>query len=144
MLHRLHRGAASCRLARAGAELFAFPRRLGLRVCHGSGPRCARLGIRPARFRTSGQFHTAREHGFDQGRTEAWCDTGWHRYTAWLRGGMVGPPEMTALLAPDEPSPVRVLREDGRSDLFLTADHSGRLIPRSLDGLGLPGSELDR
>jgi len=51
---------------------------------------------------------------------------------------------MTALLAPDEPSPVRVLREDGSSDLFLTADHAGRLIPRSLDRLGLPGSELDR
>jgi predicted N-formylglutamate amidohydrolase len=51
---------------------------------------------------------------------------------------------MTALLAPDEPSPVQVLRENGRSDLFLTADHAGRLIPRSLDRLGLPGSELDR
>ena len=51
---------------------------------------------------------------------------------------------MTALLAPDEPSPVQVLRENGRSDLFLTADHAGRIIPRSLGGLGLPASELDR
>ena len=51
---------------------------------------------------------------------------------------------MTALLAPDEPSPVHVLREDGRSDLFLTADHAGRIIPRSLGRLGLPESELDR
>jgi predicted N-formylglutamate amidohydrolase len=57
---------------------------------------------------------------------------------------MVGTPEMTALRAPDEPSPVRVLREDGRSDLFLTADHAGRAIPQSLNRLGLRESELDR
>ena len=57
---------------------------------------------------------------------------------------MVGTPEMTALLAPDESSPVRVLREDGRSDLFLTADHAGRAMPRSLGRLGLAESDLDR
>jgi predicted N-formylglutamate amidohydrolase len=51
---------------------------------------------------------------------------------------------MTALLAPDEPLPVRVLRENGQSELFLTADHAGRAIPRSLARLGLPESELDR
>ena len=51
---------------------------------------------------------------------------------------------MTALLAPDELSPVQVLRENGRSDLFLTADHAGRVIPRSLGRLGLPESEFDR
>jgi len=56
----------------------------------------------------------------------------------------VGISEMTALLAADEPSPVQVLREQGRSDLFLTADHAGRLIPRSLRRLGLPEAELDR
>jgi len=39
---------------------------------------------------------------------------------------------------------VRLLRADGRSDVFLTADHAGRAIPRSLAGLGLPDSELDR
>ncbi len=48
------------------------------------------------------------------------------------------------LLAPDEPSPVRVLRPDGRSDLFLTADHAGRMIPRRLRSLGLPPHELER
>lgn len=48
------------------------------------------------------------------------------------------------LLAPDEPSPVRVLRPDGASDIFLTADHAGRIIPRALDRLGLPESELAR
>jgi predicted N-formylglutamate amidohydrolase len=51
---------------------------------------------------------------------------------------------MTELLAPDEPSPVRVLREAGRSDLFLTADHAGRAIPSSLGRLGLTQAELDR
>jgi predicted N-formylglutamate amidohydrolase len=51
---------------------------------------------------------------------------------------------MTELLAPDEPSPVRVLREHGGSALFLTADHAGRGIPRSLGWLGLPNYELER
>lgn len=51
---------------------------------------------------------------------------------------------MTQLLAPDEPSPVRVLREDGSSVLFLTADHAGRAIPRALGQLGLSDHELDR
>jgi len=51
---------------------------------------------------------------------------------------------MTALLLPDEPAPVRVLREDGQSNLLLTADHAGRAIPRSLGRLGLPESELER
>lgn len=48
------------------------------------------------------------------------------------------------LLEPDEPGPVRVLREAGRSDFFLTADHAGRAIPRKLVRLGVPDSELDR
>lgn len=48
------------------------------------------------------------------------------------------------LLADDEPSPVRVLRPDGRSDFLLTADHAGRRIPRRLGSLGLPASELQR
>jgi predicted N-formylglutamate amidohydrolase len=51
---------------------------------------------------------------------------------------------MTTLLAPDEPSPVEVLHENGRSELLLSADHAGRIIPRSLGRLGLPASELDR
>jgi len=51
---------------------------------------------------------------------------------------------MTTLLEPDEPAPVRVLREAGRSPLLLTADHAGRAIPRALGRLGLPEPELDR
>jgi predicted N-formylglutamate amidohydrolase len=51
---------------------------------------------------------------------------------------------MTELLGPGEPAPVRVLREDGPSDLFLTADHAGRAIPCALGRLGLSESELGR
>jgi predicted N-formylglutamate amidohydrolase len=39
---------------------------------------------------------------------------------------------------------VRVLRADGASDLFLTADHAGREIPRRLARLGMLESELTR
>src|SRR5689334_17454950 len=48
------------------------------------------------------------------------------------------------LLAADEASPVRVLRETGSSAFVLTADHAGRAIPRRLGQLGLPDSELVR
>ncbi len=50
----------------------------------------------------------------------------------------------TRLLAADEPDPVRVLRSGGASDLFFTADHAGREIPRRLGRLGVPESELTR
>jgi predicted N-formylglutamate amidohydrolase len=48
------------------------------------------------------------------------------------------------LLASDEPAPVRVLRASGASDLFLTADHAGREIPRQLGRLGVSERELTR
>jgi len=51
---------------------------------------------------------------------------------------------MNDLLATDEPAPVRVLQPGGLSDLFLTADHAGRLIPRALGKLGLDEIELTR
>ncbi len=51
---------------------------------------------------------------------------------------------MATLLGPDDPIPVRVLREGGRSDIFLTADHAGRAIPRSLGRLGVPEDDLVR
>jgi predicted N-formylglutamate amidohydrolase len=55
-------------------------------------------------------------------------------------------PWMTApaLLAPDEPAAVRVLREAGTSDFLFTADHAGKLIPRSLGTLGVAAPELER
>jgi predicted N-formylglutamate amidohydrolase len=51
---------------------------------------------------------------------------------------------MNELLAPDEPSPVRILRPEGKSDLLLAADHAGRLIPRALGTLGLDEVERGR
>jgi len=50
----------------------------------------------------------------------------------------------SSLLAPDEPAAVRVLREAGASDFVLTADHAGKLIPRSLANLGVAAAELER
>jgi len=52
--------------------------------------------------------------------------------------------DLPPLLAPDEPDPVQVLRAFGASDIFLTADHAGRLIPRSLNQLGVAEVDLDR
>ncbi len=51
---------------------------------------------------------------------------------------------MNSLLAADEPAAVRVLREAGASDFVLTADHAGKLIPRSLDNLGVAPADLER
>jgi predicted N-formylglutamate amidohydrolase len=48
------------------------------------------------------------------------------------------------LLGADEAAPVRVLREAGTSDIVLTADHAGRMIPRRLGTLGLPDGERAR
>jgi predicted N-formylglutamate amidohydrolase len=48
------------------------------------------------------------------------------------------------LLTAEDPPPVRVLRETGISDLFLTADHAGRIIPRALGDLGVSGAERQR
>jgi predicted N-formylglutamate amidohydrolase len=48
------------------------------------------------------------------------------------------------LIGGGDPAPVRVLRPDGASQFFLTADHAGRTIPRRLGNLGLPESELGR
>jgi predicted N-formylglutamate amidohydrolase len=54
------------------------------------------------------------------------------------------PNDAPPLLDPDEPGPVRVLRETGTSDFFLTADHAGRAVPRRLQRLGVPDPEWDR
>jgi len=53
-------------------------------------------------------------------------------------------PTPTDLLRDDDPAPVRTLRDTGRSDFLLTADHAGRAIPSSLNRLGVSESELDR
>jgi predicted N-formylglutamate amidohydrolase len=48
------------------------------------------------------------------------------------------------VLTADDPPPVRVLREDGTSDFFLTADHAGRAIPKILGQLGVSDAEMER
>jgi predicted N-formylglutamate amidohydrolase len=48
------------------------------------------------------------------------------------------------LLAPDEPQPVTVTGEGGRSPLVIVADHAGNDLPRRLGTLGLPQPELER
>src|SRR5580698_3223540 len=48
------------------------------------------------------------------------------------------------LLAPDEPDPVRLLREDGTSAFVLTADHAGKAIPSRLGDLGVAAEDLER
>jgi predicted N-formylglutamate amidohydrolase len=48
------------------------------------------------------------------------------------------------LLARDEPAPVTVYNENGASPFLLVADHAGNLIPRALDGLGVPPAECER
>lgn len=53
-------------------------------------------------------------------------------------------PFAPSLLAPDEPDAVRVLRESGASDFLFTADHAGKLIPRSLGNLGVAAPDLER
>lgn len=50
----------------------------------------------------------------------------------------------TSLLEADDPPPGRVLRPDGNSDFFLTADHAGRAVPRRLGDLGVPATEWER
>jgi predicted N-formylglutamate amidohydrolase len=48
------------------------------------------------------------------------------------------------LLTAEDPSPVRVLRATGASNLFLTADHAGRVIPKALGTLGVSDAEMQR
>ena len=48
------------------------------------------------------------------------------------------------LLTAADPPPFRVLRSDGGSDFFLTADHAGRAAPRALGDLGVAAGEWQR
>jgi predicted N-formylglutamate amidohydrolase len=48
------------------------------------------------------------------------------------------------LLASDEPPAFALLHADAGSPWLLIADHAGQRVPRALDQLGLPHSELDR
>jgi predicted N-formylglutamate amidohydrolase len=48
------------------------------------------------------------------------------------------------LLAADEPAPVTVHNENGRSPFLIVADHAGNFVPGALGRLGIPETELER
>jgi predicted N-formylglutamate amidohydrolase len=48
------------------------------------------------------------------------------------------------LLAADEPPPFLEQNVEGRSNFIIAVDHAGARIPRRLDNLGMPASELKR
>jgi len=50
----------------------------------------------------------------------------------------------TNLLAPDEPQPVTVTNEGGRSPFVIVADHAGKYLPRRLQMLGLQQADCER
>ncbi len=52
--------------------------------------------------------------------------------------------DTTLLLSSEDVPPVHEFNAAGHSPFLLTCDHYGRLIPRILGDLGLPGSELTR
>jgi predicted N-formylglutamate amidohydrolase len=49
-----------------------------------------------------------------------------------------------SLLATDEPAPVTVHNENGRSPFLIVADHAGNFMPRALRRLGVPETERER
>jgi len=51
---------------------------------------------------------------------------------------------LTSLIAPDEPGPVTVTNEDGKSPFVIVVDHAGKYLPRHLQMLGLPKLECER
>ncbi|MGY4157896.1 putative N-formylglutamate amidohydrolase [Bradyrhizobium sp. USDA 4461] len=48
------------------------------------------------------------------------------------------------VISPSDPEPVEVVNADGRADAVLVCEHAGALIPKRLEGLGLPAAELLR
>ncbi len=48
------------------------------------------------------------------------------------------------LLAANEPAPITVHRENGRSPFLIAVDHAGNLMPHGLGRLGLPKTECER
>jgi predicted N-formylglutamate amidohydrolase len=51
---------------------------------------------------------------------------------------------VSKLLGTDEPAPVSIYNEGGRSPLLIVADHAGMLIPRALGTLGVSETERAR
>ncbi len=53
-------------------------------------------------------------------------------------------PRLPGLLGPENPPPVQVIRDHGRSAYVLVCDHAGNRLPKALGDLGLPAAELER
>jgi predicted N-formylglutamate amidohydrolase len=51
---------------------------------------------------------------------------------------------MASLLGPDDPQPFTVFHRDATTPVLFLCDHASRVVPRSLDNLGLPDAELSR
>ncbi len=51
---------------------------------------------------------------------------------------------MEPFIGPEDPSPCRVINEQGEASLLLVADHASNYIPRSLQNLGLEAWALER
>ena len=58
--------------------------------------------------------------------------------------GSLRAPEIRPLLDHDEPPPVTVLNQAGKSPFILICDHAANYVPRRLAGLGLDPGVLDR
>ncbi len=48
------------------------------------------------------------------------------------------------LLGPDDPPTFEILNPDGKAQLLLICDHASRIVPGSMDKLGLPEAEFER
>ena len=53
-------------------------------------------------------------------------------------------PHIETLLGPDDPAPVGVRNVEAQSPFLLICDHAGNAVPKMLNDLGLPRSELER
>jgi len=51
---------------------------------------------------------------------------------------------MQQLLGPGDPPPFSVINEKGKAPLLLLCDHASKTVPKALNGLGVPESELSR
>jgi predicted N-formylglutamate amidohydrolase len=54
------------------------------------------------------------------------------------------PKSIDRIIAPDEPPPFLEARQSGTSNFVIVVDHASARIPRRLENLGLPASELER
>ncbi|WP_343562140.1 N-formylglutamate amidohydrolase [Kiloniella sp. b19] len=49
-----------------------------------------------------------------------------------------------SLLAADEPAPFRIVNQDSPSNIVFFCDHASNFVPRSLNGLGMSGEDMQK